>query len=83
MKTMALGSLLIAASLCSMAGACPLCRDSSPIESGTTSGGGGSPPVALFNASILCILFGFLAIVAFLIVKIVTAIRVANRQHSI
>jgi len=38
------------------------------------------PPVALFNASVLCILGVFLIVVGFLAAKIVGAIRLVNRS---
>jgi hypothetical protein len=79
MRRIAIQSMLAMASLSSMASACPMCRDSTA----TTAGSSGGPPVALFNASVLWILAGFLVVVGFLIVKVVGAIRLANRRHLI
>ena len=76
MRGIALKSMLVVTSLCSVAGACPMCRDSTAVD-----GGGGSPPVALFNTSVLCILGVFLAVAVILAVKIVGAIRLVNRRR--
>jgi hypothetical protein len=76
MRRVAIQSMIAVMGLCSMAGACPMCRDSVAVS----GSGGGSPPVALFNASVLCILAMFLAVVGILAVKIVGAIRVVNRS---
>ena len=78
MKAILLRSILILPLLCSMAAACPMCRDSAAVD----SGGGSTPPVALFNASVLGILGAFLVVSAFLTVKIASAVRLIDRSHS-
>jgi hypothetical protein len=78
MRRIALKSMLVVTSLCSVASACPMCRDSTAVDAG-----GGGPPVALFNASVLWILGVFLAVAVILAVKIVGAIRLVNRRHLI
>jgi hypothetical protein len=70
------GSFLILTSLCSMAGACPMCRDAAVVG----SGGGGGPPVALFNTSVLGILGAFLLVAGLLVAKIAGAVRLVNRS---
>jgi hypothetical protein len=78
MKRIAANSVLVVLALSSFAGACPMCRDS---VAGTGSGGVGGanqPPVALFNSSILLLLGAFLIVLAFLVTKIVGAIRLGN-----
>jgi hypothetical protein len=75
MKSIALKSLLVVISFCSMASACPMCRDSTAVN----SGGGAGSPVALFNASVLSILGAFVVVVGILLVKMVGAIRAIDR----
>ena len=79
-RRIAIGSMMFAGSLCSIAAACPMCRDSAAIGGGGVAATGGSPPAALFNASILCILGGFLVVLGLVVAKIVSAIRLANRS---
>jgi hypothetical protein len=62
--------------LCSTAAACPMCRDST-----AAGGSGGNPPAALFNASVLWILGGFLLVAGFLIWKIAGAIWNIETSH--
>jgi hypothetical protein len=76
MKWVVPQSMLVVISLCSMASACPMCRDSTAVN----NGGAGTPPVALFNASVLCMLGVFLVIAGLLAAKIVGAIRLVDRS---
>ena len=73
-----IASVLLGTSLCSIAGACPMCRDAGAVG----SGGGGSPPVALFNASVVGILGAFLAVAGLLVAKIVGAVGRVNRLNA-
>jgi hypothetical protein len=78
-RTIAVGAVLLVTSLCSMAAACPMCRDAAAIN----GSGGATPPGGLFNASVLCILTVFLLALTFLIFKIAHAIRSVNCQMSV
>jgi hypothetical protein len=73
MRRIAIQSMIAVLGTCSMASACPMCRDSVAVS----GGGGSTPPVALFNASVLWILGGFLLVAGFLAWKIAGAIRVS------
>jgi hypothetical protein len=77
MTRLAIKSSALVPLLCSMAAACPLCRDSAAI--GPTAIG--NPPASLFNASILWILAGLLLTAGCLIWNIAAAIRVSSRLH--
>jgi hypothetical protein len=77
-KLIAIAPMLLATSMCSIASACPLCRDSAAIS----SRGGANPPGGLFNASVLCILGAFLVVAGLLVAKIIGAVRVLNRSAT-
>jgi hypothetical protein len=77
----AISSMLIVPAICSMTLACPMCRDSTVTNAAGGAGGGGTP-VALFNASIVCMLGAFLMIIAFLTVRIVAAIRLIDAPRN-
>jgi hypothetical protein len=75
MKPITRCALLVIPLICSMADACPMCRDSVAIA----GGGGVHAPGGLFNASVLCILGAFLVVAGLLLAKIVTAVRLLDR----
>jgi hypothetical protein len=76
-------SIFLTSLLCSMAAACPMCRDSTqaPGPGGGGATGGGSP-VALFNASVVSVLMIFVLVLGLLIAKIVAAIRLIDRPDG-
>jgi hypothetical protein len=76
-RRIVIASAFIVAPLCSLAGACPMCRDAAAVG----SGGGGSPPTGLFNVSVLVILGTFLVVLASIVAKIMGAVRSVN--HSV